>query len=301
MTTNLVKAIALTCTLAAMTACSGSGGGENAAAACEIEGSSYGIIQGETLSSGNALSKSTVMVIHIQDDNHAEICTGTLIDSDKVLTAAHCTSRSSSEKTLVAFSNSFGCVTKSQTNAKQLARPVVAKEINSSYSYARNKSVDNATNDLAVLKFSGGMAKGYSVRPLPTSSYDPATATEIVMSGYGITDEKNEDSGTLRFTRANPSRLKKEFYMRGLKKTIQVDKTLIMEQPENGVCSGDSGGPLYAKNQDGTLTLIGVTSMVADNNAEYSWNAKVCHGVSIFVDVRAQLDWIQRAVQSLNY
>ncbi|MDG0817478.1 S1 family peptidase [Bdellovibrio svalbardensis] len=289
----------LALSLSFLTACSG-GGSSNAndnveAQNCEVSGSSYGIIGGNTLASNTPLSESTVMVIHLKGED-AAICTGTLIDDDKVLTAAHCTSRDSSEKTIIAFSNNVTCVSRA---IKRTARPVIAQEIHPSYRYGWERP-ENATNDLAVLKFSGSVPAGYKVRPLPSASYDATKATEIVMSGYGRTDEDNGDStGTLRFTTASPSRLKKSFYMKYVKQEFTVDKTIVVEQPYNGVCSGDSGGPLYAKDANG-LTLIGVTSMVADVNSERRADMRVCHGIGLFVDVRAQLDWIEKSMRALN-
>lgn len=297
-----------TCTLilslSFLSACSdGGGGARNAndtleAQNCEISGSSYGIISGGTLNIGNPLSQSTVLVIHISGDEMA-LCTGTLVDKNKVLTAAHCTSRSNADRTLIAFSNNIECAAKAK---KRTVRTVTAQEIHPSYTYySTGGHVENATNDLALLKFSGSLPEGYKVRPLPSKSYDTAKATELLMSGYGKTSESAEDSGTLRYTSAAASRLSKSFTMKSTGANYSIDKTLVVQQPNNGVCSGDSGGPLYAKDANGILTLIGVTSMVADNNALKKEDVRACHGISLFVDVRAQLDWIEKSMSKLNY
>ncbi|HEX7675952.1 MAG TPA: trypsin-like serine protease [Bdellovibrio sp.] len=263
---------------------------------CEIAGQSYGIINGQTLSIGNPLSESTVMVIHISGDD-AELCTGTLIDNDKVLTAAHCTSRYSWDKTLIAFTNNLDCAAKAKTRT---IRTVTDKIINDSYVYDEN-TPSNAQYDLAILKFSGSVPSQYKVRALPSKSYDPTKAEELIYSGYGKTDEDDKDSsGTLRFTTAAPKRLSHSFYMKRSGQSYSFEKVLVTEQSQNGVCNGDSGGPLYAKDKNGGLTLIGVTSMVADNNAAWNQSPRLCHGISLFVSVQAQLDWIEKTMQQLN-
>ncbi|MBO9667416.1 MAG: trypsin-like serine protease, partial [Bdellovibrio sp.] len=66
---------------------------------------------------------------------------------------------------------------------------------------------------------------------------------------------------------------------------------------ETGVCSGDSGGPLFAKVND-KVTMIGVTSMVMDNSD--AAEKRSCHGISLFVDLRAQLKWVQDTIAELE-
>jgi secreted trypsin-like serine protease len=67
------------------------------------------------------------------------------------------------------------------------------------------------------------------------------------------------------------------------------------------VCNGDSGGPLYTRNTDGQLTLVGVTSLGIDvaPNA-LTPEKKTCRGVSLFVDIRDQLKWINDTANALN-
>lgn len=290
---------ALFASLSTLSACSG-GGSSNAndQFVCE-KGESYGIINGRNLAAGNILSESTVLISHQGD----AVCTGTLIDTDKVLTAAHCTSRDSSEITYVVFTTGIGCL--KNANKDTVLRASSSRVVNSQYTgYRESVSPSDATNDLAIIKFEGGLPPGYAVRPLPAKDYDPTKAKELVFSGFGrTTDEDLEKQdrtvGTLRYTTGDIGRLKRTFSYAGLN-DYSVSKTLIAEQPSNGVCTGDSGGPLYAKNANGTLTLIGVTSMVADLNATRKEDLRMCHGISIFVDVREQLDWIRGAMKKLD-
>lgn len=275
--------------------CARSSDGENLTEPlnCELPGSNYGIVGGNILSSGNELSSSTVMVINLNYKDDVSICTGTLIDTDKVLTAAHCISPYGG-KSAIAFTNNLDCA--SQATQRTL-RPVINSVAHEEYSYLR-KSLNNASYDLAILKFKGPLPDGYKVRPLPAADFAPAPTDTLVTSGYGVTSEENEDSGVLRFSTSPGTKLLKNFYLNLLKKVVSIENTWVLEQYENGVCSGDSGGPLYADTKDG-LILMGVTSTGVDNRAHREVDVKSCHGVALFTDLRPHLNWIIKNINSL--
>lgn len=267
---------------------------------CELSGSSYGIVAGSVLGSGNELSSSTVLILNIKDKDSVSICTGTLIDSDKVLSAAHCTSRNNDGTILVAFTNNVECATKAP---KRTLRKVTRQAIPSEYSYS-SKEFDNSVHDLAVFKFEGTLPAGYKVRNLPFASFTIQNDDTLVMTGYGVTEEDGKDSGTLRFTTSSAKNVVQEFPIidrkdRTVSKMATVPRTVIVQQPSNGVCSGDSGGPLYVKT-DSELMLVGITSVGVDNLGKGSiWRSQVCHGVAIFADVRQHLSWIYQQINSL--
>lgn len=293
-----LKASALLLPLSFLIGCSGDSPGKNTSEPlnCELSGSSYGIVGGQILSSGNELSSSTVMVVHQNLLGETGICTGTLIDTDTVLTAAHCLSVYGGD-TVVAFTNNLDCAGKATTRT---VRRVRNTKVHGRYSYFKNV-IANAPYDLAILKFTGDVPDGYKVRALPSSDFAPVASDTLVMSGYGVTSEKGGDSGKLRFTTAPASRLLNDVHVAMLEQTISMENTWIVEQYDSGVCSGDSGGALYVDTGKDELTLIGVTSMVMDNRTteENKENAKVCHGVSVFTDVRPHLDWIDKTKNSL--
>lgn len=295
----LLRSSVAVISLCVLAACSSSDSGENLTANvepsnCEITGNSYGIVGGQVLGSGNELSSSTVLILNIDNNKDVSICTGTLIDTDKVLTAAHC-APPSARVTAIAFTNNVGCV---GSAPKRTLRAVIDKAVNKDYSHSN--SIYDATNDIAILKFKGSIPEGYKIRSLPSAGFSAAPSDTLVMSGYGTTAEKAGDSGTLRFTKSSASNiLGKSFFLARANRTVSVDKTIIVEQPRTGVCSGDSGGALYAKTKDG-LTLLGITSMGVDHKAMKDSDARVCHGVAIYVDVRENLDWIREQSAKLD-
>lgn len=255
---------------------------------CEIAGKSFGIVGGEILSSDNDLSSSTVMVVHINRNDEVSTCTGTLIDSDKVISAAHCLTPDG-KRTVIAFTNNASCLTKAP---KRTLRLVTSEAIHPEYSYEKF-SLNNAAKDLAILKFRGAIPEGYKVRALPSPSFTVHPNDTLVMTGYGTTIEGGDDSGTLRFTTTPATHLTPEFHIAFSKETVSVPGTWTVEQPHKGVCNGDSGGPLYAQNGQ-ELTLIGITSLGVDHKTTDETKLRNCHGVALFTDIRSHLDWILR-------
>lgn len=262
---------------------------------CEVPGDSFGIVGGRPLAIKNPLSASTVLLLHedSKDSENISACTGTLIDRDTILTAAHCVEKSGAGKTVAAFTNNMTCAAKAQSRTM---RKIVAQVIHADYIYG-DDPVNNAASDIAVLKFEGELPLGYEVRNLPLRSYDLALADELIMSGYGKTNEDDDESlGLLRFTRTPRTRLSNQFYSTRQEKNIVLKDVHVIEQYDTGVCHGDSGGPLYTWNGH-ELVLIGVTSAGVDSRAggRFPTRPRVCHGVSLFVDIRAKLDWIAKA------
>lgn len=298
MLTSLIRrASALLLTLSTLAACSPTiDKGEELKAEpsnCEASGKSFGIVGGDVLASDNDLSSSTVMVIHLNKNEEVSICTGTLIDSNKVLSAAHCTTPHG-KKTVIAFTNNVSCLAQAP---KRTLRLVTQEAIHPDYSYDEI-TINKASSDLAVFKFKGDLPVGYKVRKLPEANFTVIPSDQIVLTGYGATTEGRTDSGTLRFTTAPTSHLVKEFYLALQKTTVSVPRTLTLEQSHRGVCTGDSGGPLYIHTGK-ELTLVGITSMGIDNRTTDKKNVRPCHGVALFTDVRAHLDWILEKKETL--
>lgn len=286
-----LKLSAVVSTSVLLAACNNSG--ENLSGNCELNGSSFGIVGGSVLASGNELSASTVIVAHSPRKGEAGICTGTLIAEDTVLTAAHCI-ENESRPTAIAFSNSVDCA---GTDRTAKVRTIKSQVVHPKYRnfYGRDKAV----YDVAILKFSGGLPTGYKTRELPAASYRPNPANQLVMAGYGNTSYGKDDSGILRYTMANGTRLSNEYYSASSRSVVKIPDALVVEQRNNGVCSGDSGGPLYTYDR-GNLVLLGVVSMGVDNvSTSTNGDGKlICNGVSIFADVRKNLGWIKEQMRN---
>ncbi len=283
--------------LSLLSACTPESKTLNATEVCDVSGDNFSIVGGKQLAPGNDLSSSTVLILDVNLSDETSICTGTLIADNIVLTAAHC-KPSAFSTSVVVFSNSIPCAT--AQNVADVGRKVVAYTKHPSYRTRDNSS----TYDLLLLKLEDKAPAGFYPRKLPQQDPQHLSTQNVVMAGYGITSEKSKDSGVLRYTTADATRLSRNsvtytgYYGR---KTESLSKTWALDQTQNnGVCSGDSGGPLYMKTPDG-LVLIGVTSRGVDPNAaDTDDQGRVCHGFTLFTDVFSHLGWIHEEMRNLQ-
>lgn len=271
-----------------LTACSGSPG-ESLSDGLSCSDEVSGIVNGYQAQKQDELSSSTVLILTENSKKEVSVCTGTLIDSNVVLTAAHC----SAPKMYVSFVRNAGCLSKmDNVPLRKVTRSIIRKE----------KLPDNmtlASDDLLLVRFAGSSPSGFFPRALPDKNLQLSGSETLLMAGYGKTRENAEDSGILRFTESSAQNLLSQIYFPQFQKSFAVDRTLILDQRRTGVCKGDSGGPLFIKSSYG-LTLLGITSMGVDNVSTDGKSDKVCQGVALFTDVRAHLDWIREGVKALR-
>jgi len=70
----------------------------------------------------------------------------------------------------------------------------------------------------------------------------------------------------------------------------------VIFDPENkgkSSCHGDSGGPLFFNEKDGSKTIIGITSRAYSKEED-------CSGRSIYTDVRPYIQWIQEKKKNMK-
>ena len=210
----------------------------------------------------------------IPGSQYSGICTGTLIQEDIVLTAAHCLKDEEHKYSdiFVVFHNDVRGV------PAQYARRAVKGIIHNSYVDGRNSN----SHDIALLKFTGGLPPGYKTTPLLKPGMLLEKGDKITVAGFGVNSIVNKKgSGILRFAEvkiANPSITESEF---------RVNQWL------RGVCMGDSGGPAF-KNFNGTDHVVGIT------NKTFQFGPVHCIISSYFVRVDRYYDWIQKGVALLK-
>ncbi|XP_051859549.1 collagenase-like [Drosophila albomicans] len=216
------------------------------------------IINGE-----NAVSKQFPYQVYLEEHINYDWrpnCGGVIISNRTVLTAAHCISDS-----IDALKIYFGAVDRTNIYETGQQRLIVKRKniiVHPEYDPIQ------FLNDIALIRLPAEIIFDEYIQPAKLPDPDKLYDNEIgVVSGWGISDR---DSWNL------PNNLQ-----------MQTTSSYICLKPSQGrPCKGDSGGPLAIRNEDGTSTIVGLTSFGMDGTCPP--NTPV-----IFTRVSSFLQWIK--------
>ncbi|XP_064479513.1 chymotrypsinogen A-like [Ornithodoros turicata] len=246
------------------------------------------IVAGEEARPGSWPWQVSLQAAGIEPMGHE--CGGSLINSEWVVTAQHCTDGTKASEMIVKA----GCHDLTAREDTVQTRKV-SKIIRHPAYFAHSKD-----SDISLIKLRTPVNFTDHVQPicLPKNMFSvPAIGSKCYTTGWGLT------KGTGHWTRLKQTPVViMPFESCDTEAIASYGKTRrrsICGTAPNGVagaCSGDSGGPLVCQNQHGTWTLHGVSSLVTTNSVIEALCGMGDHPV--WVRVSAFLSWIQDAVRS---
>lgn len=249
---------------------------------------SSGIVNGSQVSKVDQLSQSTVALYldHPRFPNTgtvANFCTGTLIATDLVLTAAHCVVDMSAElqipqdEMMTHVHIGFGtAVVENIKDQAVLFRNVKTYRVHEKYVKDSVQFADTMPMyDVALIRLSERAPASATPVQLLKDSSALKVGQELTLVGFGLTSTEPVVEATQMMKVGvnidNPN-------LNGTQFTYLV-------RDSHSACSGDSGGPAYLISKNGQVVVAGVTS----------WGDKMCQHQGAYTSVPAMYSWIQTA------
>lgn len=236
----------------------------------EITNTSEGIIGGWDIRPTDQFQES---IVAVYDATEGQLCTGSLLPNNLVLTAAHCVGPDA-DAMYILFD------TKVTDDSPH--RQVVKMEVSPLWESQQDNKKD--TGDIALLRFSGPVPTGFK----PATLLSPADrkylrkGTQVVLAGYGINNGvSKEGSGVLRVTKVTIE-----------DPNFSQSEITLNQRQGTGACHGDSGGPAYVAIK-GKLYLWGVTSRGVEDKAND------CSQLSAYTNALHYRGWLNRAAQKM--
>jgi secreted trypsin-like serine protease len=262
-----------------------------------------GIFGGEVLSSESILAKGLVLIYKSMGPGAGTFCTGSLIDSNIILTAAHCVLPSGEDpkKVSVYWSVDPLCSV-IQNGDESLVRDAEQIIVNPSYGNA----LSSDHGDIALIRISGSAPTEAIPAPLIDRSVTLNSDSKILVAGYGKTTDYTKDDSAkqlMRVTLVKPfqgnSYPSKDFPEKATRNLSR--ERLVFDQTDgHGACAGDSGGPSMLK-ANGVWSIMGVASYIdplQDN--EFKNKESTCRVGIVYTSVVYFKDWIQRSYLELR-
>jgi secreted trypsin-like serine protease len=219
---------------------------------------------------GDTIGRSLVMIV----SSRANVCTGTALTRDLVLTAAHC----------VAPAASYAILPVKGASVMTIKTISVHPRFDPQ-SFAANR----ATADVALIKLAADLPERIAPASLSSANAAVAVGDRFVVAGFGVTALGSDDGIGVARTAA--------LIATGQPGTLQIrlfDPATKGERAGLGACTGDSGAPVF-RDIDGQLMVIGVVSWSTGPKL-----AAGCGGLTGVTPLVRYRDWIVQAAGKLG-
>lgn len=228
------------------------------------EESHLSIVNGSPVKLSDPVAGSTVAIATVDG---AAFCTGTLIATDRVLTAGHCIEGIGKRP----FGVVFGLDASGEVNTEEKTTMISATksvthpkfEMPEADSTDVGGYGDRAFYDLALVKLDRPAPAGYKAVPLAKKLEKISQGESLILVGFGETMNDDQPYGILRKVETT------------FERSLHGDLEFEITPGDRNSCHGDSGGPAFIE-RNGKIQLLGVVSR---GDAD-------CKQTGIYTDVR---------------
>ncbi|CAG2103385.1 unnamed protein product, partial [Medioppia subpectinata] len=222
---------------------------------------------------------------HIEDELY-ELCGGTIINEQWILSAAHCLNDSDD---LNAYEVWLGYLNLDQTDGSQSKHKVQTIIVH----YGYDQDDFGTINDIGLLKLSDKLdfnGKHSTLQPICRATENTKLTDNCMATGFGYLNGDGPLPKTLQKVNEpliNTTKCKSKYPRVNLTTNVCAGGS-----GGKGTCFGDSGGPLQCKGTDGLWYEVGITSYGV-GCAELEWP-------DVFTRVAGFDEWIQKAIQYID-
>lgn len=224
------------------------------------------IVHGVVVEPQNRLAQEALLLLINRPDKQSS-CTAVALTPTVLLTAAHCVYDTQPFQVKAIFPSL------KKQNAMETAHTVLVSRISIHKDY---DGTPQKKADLALLKLTSPIPSGYQTMDLYNGT-SPLSSDDVILLGFGITDETKQDSLVLRTTQ------------KSFKSDVVIKNEIIGFNQKNksgGFCRGDSGAPVY-------VTVGGVHKLIGINSFSVGMSPNTeCHTASFAMYIPYFKHWI---------
>ncbi len=243
-----------------------------------LPGSAQAVIQGEVSRDPDGARSFVVRI----ESTQGEICSGTLIAPDLVLTAAHCVMHRAGYS-VIAVDRAF----------RQRRIGVAAATMHPEFVPGTTPEEQPGV-DLALVKLAQPL--GADFMPLdPRSAGTIGTGDAVGIAGFGVVAEN----------RRNTARTLRQAQLVSIgslqvanRVTVVTDRRRFAETAGAGACLGDSGGPILSGGPGG-YRIVGVVSW-SSGALQQNGRRTACGGFTALTPVAEHAGWISARAAELS-